>query len=140
MDVLMLKPVFKDAIWGGKLLSDFGYKEAGDSAGECWGISAHKNGDCTVMNGEFAGKTLSWCWENHRELFGNMEGDVFPLLIKILGAEDDLSIQVHPNNEYAQNMKTVLLERQSAGTFLTVKRMLLLLLVIMLRNKKNWQI
>ena len=101
MDVLMLKPVFKDAIWGGKLLSDFGYKEAGDSAGECWGISAHKNGDCTVMNGEFAGKTLSWCWENHRELFGNMEGDVFPLLIKILGAEDDLSIQVHPNNEYA---------------------------------------
>ena len=86
MDVLMLKPVFKDAIWGGKLLSDFGYKEAGDSAGECWGISAHKNGDCTVMNGEFAGKTLSWCWENHRELFGNMEGDVFPLLIKILGA------------------------------------------------------
>ena len=33
MDVLMLKPVFKDAIWGGKLLSDFGYKEAGDSAG-----------------------------------------------------------------------------------------------------------
>ena len=46
------------------------------------GISAHKNGDCTVMNGEFAGKTLSWCWENHRELFGNMEGDVFPLLIK----------------------------------------------------------
>ena len=98
MDVLMLKPVFKDAIWGGKLLSDFGYKEAGDSAGECWGISAHKNGDCTVMNGEFAGKTLSWCWENHRELFGNMEGDVFPLLIKILGAEDDLSIQVHPKN------------------------------------------
>ena len=34
MDVLMLKPVFKDAIWGGKLLSDFGYKEAGDNAGE----------------------------------------------------------------------------------------------------------
>ena len=53
------------------------------------------------MNGEFAGKTLSWCWENHRELFGKMEGDVFPLLIKILGAKDDLSIQVHPNNEYA---------------------------------------
>lgn len=97
----MLKPVFKDAIWGGKLLKDFGYEEASDSAGECWGISAHKNGDCTVENGEFAGKTLSWCWENHRELFGNLEGEVFPLLIKILGAEDDLSIQVHPDDEYA---------------------------------------
>lgn len=101
MEVLKLKPVFKDAIWGGKLLQNFGYKDAGESAGECWGISAHKNGDCIVLNGEFAGKTLSWCWENHRELFGNMEGDVFPLLIKILGAEDDLSIQVHPDDEYA---------------------------------------
>ncbi len=97
----MLKPVFKDAIWGGKLLKDFGYKTAGERAGECWGISAHNNGDCTITNGEFAGKTLSWCWENHREFFGNMEGEVFPLLIKILGAEDDLSIQVHPNDEYA---------------------------------------
>lgn len=101
MNILFLKPVFKDAIWGGKLLSDFGYKEAGDSAGECWGISAHKNGDCVIAEGDYAGKTLSWCWENHRELFGNMEGDVFPLLIKIIGAADDLSIQVHPNDEYA---------------------------------------
>lgn len=101
MDILILRPVFKDAIWGGSLLQEFGYKDAVDCAGECWGISAHKNGDCIVENGEFAGKTLSWCWENHRELFGNMESDVFPLLVKIIGAEDDLSIQVHPDDEYA---------------------------------------
>lgn len=101
MGVLMLEPVFKDAIWGGKLLYDFGYEKAGDKAGECWGISAHKNGDCTIKNGEYKGKTLSWCFENHRELFGNIEGDVFPLLVKILGAEEDLSIQVHPDDNYA---------------------------------------
>ena len=101
MDILMLEPIFKDAIWGGKLLSDFGYKKASEKAGECWGISAHKNGDCMIRSGAFAGKTLSWCWDNHRELFGNMKGDVFPLLVKIIGAEDDLSIQVHPNDEYA---------------------------------------
>lgn len=101
MSVLLLEPVFKDAIWGGRLLSDFGYTQAGDKAGECWGISAHKNGDCTIKNGEYKGKTLSWCFENHRELFGNIEGDVFPLLVKILGAEDDLSIQVHPDDKYA---------------------------------------
>lgn len=101
MEVLMLEPVFKDAIWGGKLLADFGYNQAGENAGECWGISAHKNGDCTIKNGEYQGKTLSWCFENHRELFGNIEGEVFPLLVKILGAEDDLSIQVHPNDKYA---------------------------------------
>ena len=101
MEVLMLKPVFKNAIWGGSYLREFGYEDAGDKAGECWGISAHRNGDCIIENGEFAGKTLSWCWDNHRELFGNMQGDVFPLLVKILGAGDDLSIQVHPNDEYA---------------------------------------
>ena len=82
MSILMLHPVFKDAIWGGKLLKNFGYEEAGDNAGECWGISAHQNGDCTVANGEFAGKKLSWCYENHRELFGNIKQDVFSLLIK----------------------------------------------------------
>lgn len=102
MNILMLEPVFKNAIWGGSLLSDFGYNAAGDTAGECWGISAHKSGDCIIKNGEFAGKSLSWCWENHRELFGNMKGDVFPLLVKIIGAEDDLSIQVHPDDNYAE--------------------------------------
>lgn len=101
MGVLILEPVFKDAIWGGKLLRDFGYKEAGDRTGECWGISAHSSGDCTIKNGEYQGKTLSWCFQNHRELFGNIKGDVFPLLVKIIGAEDDLSIQVHPNDAYA---------------------------------------
>lgn len=100
-EVILLQPVFKDAIWGGDLLKNFGYEQAGDNAGECWGISAHKSGDCTILNGEFAGEKLSWCYENHRELFGNIENDVFPLLVKIIGAQQDLSIQVHPNDAYA---------------------------------------
>ena len=90
MEILFLNPVFKEAIWGGKLLKEFGYEQATDKTGECWGISAHKSGDCTIANGEFEGKTLSWVYENHRAL-----------LVKIIGAEDDLSIQVHPNDEYA---------------------------------------
>ncbi len=44
---------------------------------------------------------LSDLWKEHRELFGNVKGDVFPLLIKIIDAKDDLSIQVHPNDDYA---------------------------------------
>lgn len=40
-------------------------------------------------------------WAEHRELFGNCEGKEFPLLIKILDAKDDPSIQIHPNDEYA---------------------------------------
>jgi mannose-6-phosphate isomerase class I len=102
MEMLMLEPIFKDAIWGGNLLNDFGYEKASSNAGECWGISAHEKGDCIVKNGALKGKTLSWCYKNHRELFGNIQDEVFPLLVKILGAEDDLSIQVHPDDEYAK--------------------------------------
>jgi mannose-6-phosphate isomerase len=102
-DILFLEPVFKSMIWGGnKLETDFGYSIPSDHTGECWAISAHKNGDCTLKNGEYQGKTLSWLWENHRELFGNVEGEVFPLLIKIIDAKADLSIQVHPDNTYAK--------------------------------------
>ncbi len=43
MEVLMLEPVFKDAIWGGQLLKNFGYTKAGDNAGECWGIRDRKS-------------------------------------------------------------------------------------------------
>lgn len=101
MDILFLEPIFKEAIWGGNLLWEFGYNVKDKNVGECWGISAHKNGDCRIVGGKYSGKTLSWLWDNNRELFGNMEGDAFPLLIKIIGAEQDLSIQVHPNDEYA---------------------------------------
>lgn len=89
-------------IWGGsRLAEDYGYEIPGDNTGECWAISAHPNGDCEIANGEYAGKTLSWLWENHRELFGGLTGDRFPLLIKIIDAKADLSIQVHPDDAYA---------------------------------------
>lgn len=101
MEIVRLEPIFKDAIWGGEALKDFGYEKAGDKAGECWGISAHKNGDCRIVNGLYSGKTLSWLYANHRELFGNITDEEFPLLIKIIGASEDLSIQVHPDNAYA---------------------------------------
>lgn len=102
MNLIFLKPVFKQMIWGGnRLATDFGYEIPGENTGECWAISAHPNGDCEIVNGEYAGKTLSWLWENHREVFGGVEGDRFPLLIKIIDAKDDLSIQVHPDDTYA---------------------------------------
>ena len=102
MELLLLEPVFKQMIWGGsRLKDDFGYDIPGDNTGECWAISAHPHGDCTLKNTEYKGKKLSWLWENHRELFGNIQDNIFPLLVKIIGAEDDLSIQVHPNDEYA---------------------------------------
>ena len=101
-ELLFLDPVFKSMIWGGnKLATDFGYNIPNDQTGECWAISSHRNGDCTVKNGIFQGESLSYLWENHRDLFGNVDGDVFPLLIKIIDAKADLSIQVHPDDTYA---------------------------------------
>lgn len=100
--IIELVPVFKEKIWGGrKLETEFGYEIPAGPVGECWAISAHPAGDDQIASGEYAGQTLSWLWDNHRELFGNCEGDRFPLLIKIIDAKDDLSIQVHPDNDYA---------------------------------------
>ena len=101
-NILFLEPVCTHNIWGGsRLRDDFGYKVEGDDLGECWGISAHPNGDGTIKNGIYSGCKLSEVWKNHPELFGNLNYDRFPLLIKIIDAKDDLSIQVHPNDAYA---------------------------------------
>ena len=101
--ILRMNPVFKEMIWGGTKLKDiYGYEIPSDHTGECWAISAHKNGDCTIADGEYKGKTLSWLFKNHRELFGNIEGDQFPLLVKIIDAKNDLSVQVHPDDAYAK--------------------------------------
>ncbi|MCR4694674.1 MAG: mannose-6-phosphate isomerase, class I [Pseudobutyrivibrio sp.] len=102
-EILFLDPVFKHNIWGGsKLRDDFGYQIDGEDIGECWGIAAHENGDCHIKNGKYAGQKLSQLWKEHQELFGNVGGDKFPLLIKIIDAKDDLSIQVHPDDAYAK--------------------------------------
>ena len=102
-EILFLEPVFKHTIWGGaKLREEFGYEIEGDDIGECWGISAHENGDCKVTSGSYAGMHLSEVWEKHPELFGNAAGGKFPLLVKIIDAKDDLSIQVHPDDAYAK--------------------------------------
>lgn len=111
--IIKLKPVFRETIWGGtKLKIYFGYDIPTENTGECLAISALQNGDCEVENGEFKGKTLSWLYKNHREIFGNIKNPQFPLLIKIIDAADDLSIQVHPDDKYAVEVE----KRQSGKT------------------------
>ena len=101
--ILFLNPVCTHNIWGGtKLREEFGYPVEGDDIGECWGISAHSNGDGSIRNGVYAGKKLSEVWEEHREVFGNLTYDRFPLMAKIIDAREDLSIQVHPDDAYAE--------------------------------------
>lgn len=100
--ILKMKPVFKEMIWGGKKLRDvYGYDIPSDHTGEAWTISAHKNGNCMIENTEYAGMTLAQLFDEHRELFGNIDGDQFPLLVKFIDANDNLSVQVHPDDAYA---------------------------------------
>jgi mannose-6-phosphate isomerase len=54
-----------------------------------------------IEKGPFAGMTLDNLWRDHPEIFGNPGGEVFPLLTKILDANIDLSVQVHPDDSYA---------------------------------------
>ncbi|MCG3231425.1 mannose-6-phosphate isomerase, class I [Bacillus subtilis] len=99
---IFLTPVFKEKIWGGTALRDrFGYSIPSESTGECWAISAHPKGPSTVANGPYKGKTLIELWEEHREVFGGVEGDRFPLLKKLLDVKEGTSIKVHPDDYYA---------------------------------------
>ena len=101
-DLIFPTPIFHEKIWGGrKLADDFGYEIPDGPIGECWAISAHPNGDCAISGGAWDGMRLSELWDQHRELFGGVEGDRFPLLVKIIDAKDNLSVQVHPDDAYA---------------------------------------
>ena len=98
---LFLQSVMQEKIWGGTHLRDvFGYDIPSDHVGEYWAISAHPNGVSTIKNGRYAGQTLDVLYAEHRELFGNRQEPVFPLLTKILDANDWLSVQVHPDDAY----------------------------------------
>ena len=106
---LLFEPVLKDYIWGGRNLETrLGRKLPADTIiAETWEIAAHKDGTATVSNGEHAGKLLTQLLEEQGlDLIGNRskwayDRNLFPLLIKILDANRNLSVQVHPNDDYA---------------------------------------
>lgn len=99
---LFLKSQMHDKIWGGtKLREAFGYDIPTETTGEYWAISAHPNGVSVIKNGIYEGEGLDQLYREHKELFGHPKSEVFPLLIKILDANDWLSVQVHPDDAFA---------------------------------------
>ncbi|MGX7051238.1 type I phosphomannose isomerase catalytic subunit [Leuconostoc palmae] len=100
MTVLMLHPELHHKIWGGTRLEQFNYHLDSKHTGEAWVIAAHKNGVSTVSSGKYKGRSLTSLWEDNPELFGgHHKNEEFPLLVKILDANTNLSIQVHPNDK-----------------------------------------
>lgn len=111
LEPLFLTPVFQERIWGGTALRErFGYNIPFERTGECWAVSAHPNGASRIAFGALHGMTLKDVWDQHPSLFGLPNTREFPLLIKILDANDDLSVQVHPDDTYAS-----LYENESFG-------------------------
>jgi len=103
--MIKLKPAFKDYLWGGeRLRKEFGKECDYDVIAESWELSAHPDGQSIVDSGKYKGmlfgaylnkigiENLGWKFQTFHD---------FPLLVKLIDAKDDLSIQVHPDDEYA---------------------------------------
>lgn len=110
---LKLKPTYKDYIWGGeKLRTVYGKITDVSPIAESWELSCHKDGYSVICGGEYDGKTLDeYIKENPAVLGTSVKGNKLPILIKLIDAADNLSVQVHPNDEQAkewegQNGKT----------------------------------
>ncbi|WP_211746687.1 type I phosphomannose isomerase catalytic subunit [Paenibacillus sp. Marseille-Q4541] len=103
---LQFQPEFKERVWGGRALEQFGLAIPEGHIGEGWMIADHPNGTTKVLNGDLAGSGLDEIRETYgRNWLGTKgvseQGGRFPLLIKLLDCNDDLSIQVHPTDDYA---------------------------------------
>lgn len=110
MNIIFLEPVYKDYIWGGeKLKNNFKKNTPFEKTAESWEISCNENGICKIKNEEYKGKTLKELFEDIKvkeKIFGKKLKNVkeFPLLIKLIDAKDNLSVQVHPNDEDAKKI------------------------------------
>ena len=94
-------PVYKDYLWGGSRIPKIFNRDLPDGIyAESWEISTHPDGPSVIANGPLAGKTLCDLLPEHKpELLGtHVQGDDFPLLIKLIDAREKLSVQVHPND------------------------------------------
>ncbi len=101
--ILKLKSVTKDYIWGGTRLRDeYGKKGDSQRLAESWELSCHPDGMSLIDGGEYDGITLREYVEKFPETVGEKCRGEIPVLIKLIDAKDNLSIQVHPDNDYAR--------------------------------------
>lgn len=105
---IKFNPILKERIWGGsKLKSHFGKSSNLDKVGESWEVSDVEGDTSVVSNGPLQGKSLKELLQIYKEDLLGLQNfkifqDQFPLLIKFIDAKEDLSIQLHPNDQLAK--------------------------------------
>lgn len=108
-DIFLLSPVYKDYLWGGhRLTQQFGKDNGGKMIAESWELSTHKAGESVIANGQNKGMLLGdYLEQAGKEILGwkCQPFERFPLLVKFIDARKRLSIQVHPDDEYAMKVE-----------------------------------
>ena len=109
MAILKLKSVCKEYLWGGeRLRNEFDVQSEAHPLAEAWVLSCHRDGPSVIENGPDAGLTLQeYIKQKGKGVLGNygLLFEEFPILIKLIDAQKDLSIQVHPPNLYAMEQE-----------------------------------
>ncbi len=102
MSPILLAPSGKDYLWGGnRLKTEYGKDIELTPLAETWECSVHPNGPCYAISGEYRGMSLAEIIQMHPEYVGHKNNQI-PVLIKFIDAAKDLSVQVHPSDEYAR--------------------------------------
>ena len=131
MEIVKLKPYMKEIVWGGNTLRKYGKQSNLSNIAECWELSLHKEGSSIIASGKDEGKSLSDVLT--KEDIGPKcnKFPFFPTLIKLIDADRELSVQVHPSDEYAlknegqfgkTEMWYILEAKEGAGIYLGFKR------------------
>lgn len=108
MQPFSLVPVFKDYLWGGtRLRTQFNKRTDMATLAESWELAARPDGDCRIADGPFSGAALSKFLREFPESLGSgrCSGGELPVLIKLIDAREPLSVQVHPDDEYAKRVE-----------------------------------
>ena len=103
-----LQPVFKNYLWGGtRLIDEWGKTPGTPTLAESWELASHKDGDSMILDGELAGMPLSEAVKEYPALVSEKfrPSETFPLMVKLIDAQQPLSIQVHPFNDYARRVE-----------------------------------
>ena len=101
--ILFLESPLREMIWGGKYFKDvLKLTKEDKDFGEYWTISGYSSFPSIVKNGKYKGMSLDELYKNHHELFNTSSSKEFPILVKLIATSADLSVQVHPDDEYAK--------------------------------------